>query len=146
DQAEAALALAEISGEDARIAGDGRARGVSHPLSAGCLEARVRLAEAAAQRVPGVVRAALKIARGLDSYSGSDSGTTIVGHDGVGSICSGGRYDSLASDGKQTYPGVGISVGVTRLVSRLLHENLVTATRSTPTAVLVAVWDEQDRM
>ena len=106
----------------------------------------MRLVEAAAQRVPGVVRADLKIARGLDYYTGSVYETTLVGHEGLGSICSGGRYDSLASDGKKTYPGVGISVGVTRLVSRLLHENLVTATRSTPTAVLVAVWDEQERM
>ena len=145
-QAEAALALAEISGEDARIADDVRALGVSHPLLDEGLEELVRLVEAAAQRVPGVVRADLKIARGLDYYTGSVYETTLVGHEGLGSICSGGRYDSLASDGKKTYPGVGISVGVTRLVSRLLHENLVTATRSTPTAVLVAVWDEQERM
>src|SRR5699024_680116 len=125
---------------------DVRALGVSHPLLDEGLEELVRLVEAAAQRVPGVVRADLKIARGLDYYTGSVYETTLVGHEGLGSICSGGRYDSLASDGKKTYPGVGISVGVTRLVSRLLHENLVTATRSTPTAVLVAVWDEQDRM
>src|SRR5699024_8374897 len=63
----------------------------------------------------------------------------------LGSICSGGRYDSLATDGKRTYPGVGISVGVTRLVSRLLGDGLVDVTRSSPTVVLVAVWDEDDR-
>src|SRR5699024_12569369 len=83
---------------------------------------------------------------GGDHRHGSVRESTRLGHEGQGPICSGGRHDSLASDGKQTYPGVGISVGVTRLVSRLLHENLVTATRSTPTAVLVAVWDEQERM
>lgn len=146
EQAEAALALAAISGDDASIADDVRALGVTHPLLAEGLDELVRLVEAAAQRVPGVVRADLKIARGLDYYTGSVYETTLVGHESLGSICSGGRYDSLATDGKKTYPGVGISVGVTRLVSRLLHQNLVTATRSTPTAVLVAVWDEQDRM
>src|SRR5699024_3240054 len=71
--------------------------------------------------------------------------TTLVGHEGLGSICSGGRYDSLATDGKRTYPGVGISVGVTRLVSRLLSQGLMCATRPVPTAGLVAVCDEGSR-
>ncbi|MEK9810767.1 MAG: His/Gly/Thr/Pro-type tRNA ligase C-terminal domain-containing protein, partial [Candidatus Nanopelagicales bacterium] len=57
----------------------------------------------------------------------------------------GGRYDSLARDGKTTYPGVGISLGVTRLVSLLLGRGLVRATRKVPAAVLVAVVDEDSR-
>ena len=67
----------------------------------------------------------LKIARGLDYYTGSVYETVLVGHENLGSICSGGRYDSLASDGATTYPGVGMSVGVSRLVSRLLSAGLV---------------------
>ena len=55
-----------------------------------------------------------------------------------GSVCSGGRYDSLASDGRTTYPGVGISIGVTRLVHLLVAKRGLTASRSTPAAVLVA--------
>src|SRR5690625_813117 len=145
EQAEAALALAAISGEDSRIADDVRALGVSHPLLDEGLEELVRLVEAAAQRVPGVVHADLKIARGLDYYTGSVYETTLTGHESLGSICSGGRYDSLATDGKRTYPGVGISVGVTRLVSRLLTQNLVAASRAVPTCVVVAVWDEPER-
>ncbi len=144
-QAEAALALAAISGSDASFVDRVRALGVSHPMLEEGLDELARLVEAAARRVPGVVEANLKIARGLDYYTGSVYETTLVGHEGLGSICSGGRYDSLASDGKRTYPGVGISVGVTRLVSRLISENLVAPTRATPTAVLVAVWDEQER-
>ena len=98
-----------------------------------------------AQAAPGVLVADLKIARGLDYYTGSVYETVLVGHEQLGSICSGGRYDSLASDGATTYPGVGISVGVSRLVSRLLSAELVTVTRTVPSAVLVAVTDEPSR-
>jgi len=91
------------------------------------------------------VVADLKIARGLDYYTGSVYETVLVGHEQLGSICSGGRYDTLASDGSTTYPGVGLSIGVSRLVSRLIGGGLVTATRSVPSAVLVAVADEEHR-
>ena len=87
----------------------------------------------------------LKIARGLDYYTGSVYETVLVGHEELGSICSGGRYDSLASDGSTTYPGVGLSIGVSRLVSRLLGAGLVAATRDVPSAVVVAVTDEETR-
>ena len=63
------------------------------------------LIRAAAVRAPGVVVADLKIARGLDYYTGSVYETVLVGHEQLGSICSGGRYDTLASDGANTYPG-----------------------------------------
>ncbi len=68
-----------------------------------------------------------------------------MGHEGLGSVCSGGRYDALASDGDTRYPGVGISVGVSRLVSRLLSQDLVRASRGVPTCVLVAVTSEDTR-
>ena len=53
--------------------------------------------------------------------------------------------DALASDGRTTYPGVGISIGVTRLLGRLLGQGRLAATRRTPTAVLVALADEESR-
>ena len=59
-----------------------------------------------------VVEADLRIARGLDYYTGTVFETRMAGYQSLGSVCSGGRYDSLASDGKTTYPGVGISLGV----------------------------------
>jgi histidyl-tRNA synthetase len=105
----------------------------------------VSLLEAARAQQPGTVVADLRIARGLDYYTGSVYETTLVGHESLGSICSGGRYDALVSDGGRSYPGVGMSVGVTRLVSRLLREQLVRASRPVPTAVLVAVADETHR-
>jgi len=69
----------------------------------------------------------------------------MVGFEHLGSICSGGRYDALATDGRTTYPGVGISFGVTRTLAPLLSRGLVAGSRSTPTCVLVALPAEDDR-
>ena len=75
----------------------------------------------------------LTIARGLDYYTGTVYETIMLDHPEVGSICSGGRYDNLAEyyTDKQL-PGVGISIGLTRLFSVLeaqgyLNEELLTA-------------------
>ncbi len=59
----------------------------------------------AARYVPGRLVADLKIARGLDYYTGTVYETELVGFESWGSISSGGRYDSLATDGRTTYPG-----------------------------------------
>lgn len=149
DQAAAVLELAHVRGEDGsvidRVRDLAARHGVAHELLETGLGELAQLLEAAGRAAPGVLVADLKIARGLDYYTGSVYETVLVGHEQLGSICSGGRYDSLASDGATTYPGVGISVGVSRLVSRLLSAGLVTVTRTVPSAVLVAVTDEQSR-
>jgi histidyl-tRNA synthetase len=95
--------------------------------------------------LPGVFTAELKIARGLDYYTGSVYETSWLGHEDLGSICSGGRYDSLARDNRATYPGVGLSVGVSRLVSRLITANLAEPSRAVSAACLVAVNHEAER-
>jgi len=100
---------------------------------------------AAREAVPGRLVADLSIARGLDYYTGTVYETQLVGYESMGSISSGGRYDSLATDGKQTYPGVGISLGVSRMLVPLLAKGRLVASRSVPTAVLVAVNDEETR-
>jgi histidyl-tRNA synthetase len=149
EQAKACLELAGISGSDASVVESVRSLAVAYGASTELLETGLAelgaLIEAAGARAPGVVVADLKIARGLDYYPGSVYETVLVGHEALGSICSGGRYDTLASDGKNTYPGVGLSIGVSRLVSRLLSAGLVRATRGVPTAVLVAVVNEEER-
>ncbi len=62
----------------------------------------------------------LKIARGLDYYTGTVYETVLKDHPQLGSICSGGRYDELASNyTKQSLPGVGISIGLSRLFYQL---------------------------
>ena len=87
----------------------------------------------------------LTIARGLDYYTGTVYETAMLDHPEIGSICSGGRYDNLASQGNRKYPGVGLSIGLSRLVSYMLHSAGAHASRVSPASVLVAVWNEQDR-
>ena len=112
-------------------------------LMAEGLAALGALVEAVNAAVPGTAEADLSIARGLDYYTGAVYETTLEGHEDLGSICSGGRYDSLVAGGG--FPGVGMSIGVSRLVSRLVSRGMLVATRSVPSAVLVAVMDEQTR-
>jgi histidyl-tRNA synthetase len=144
-QAKAALRLAEISSTDAAFVEQVRALGVRHETLDQGLEQLATVITAANKHAPGLLVADLRIARGLDYYTGTVYETQLVGHESYGSICSGGRYDALAGDGRTTYPGVGISIGVSRLLGRLIGHGLVRATRSTPTAVLVALADEDSR-
>ncbi|MCU1572512.1 MAG: histidyl-tRNA synthetase, partial [Micrococcaceae bacterium] len=142
EQAAAALALASIRTEDTSFVAQVRALGVSHELLDQGLDELEQVIAAASVRAPGSVVADLSIARGLDYYTGTVYETVLVGHESLGSICSGGRYDSLATKGNRTFPGVGLSIGVTRLVSRIVGQDLAVASRSVPTAVLVALSSE----
>jgi histidyl-tRNA synthetase len=139
------LELAGIRTSDASFAERVRALGVTDDLLDEGIAELVAVVEGANARRPGSVVADLRIARGLDYYTGTVYETQLVGFESVGSIASGGRYDSLASDGKQTFPGVGISLGVTRLVSILLGRDLVDVSRPVPSVVLVAVVDDSTR-
>ena len=85
------------------------------------LDTLAMIVDEAARIRPGSVIADLKIARGLDYYTGSVYETFLDGAASLGSICSGGRYDNLASQGNRKYPGVGLSIGLSRLVSYMLH-------------------------
>ena len=147
EQARACVALTEVTADGDELAGKVKALGVQHPLlDEGVDElSRVLLGAASLRSDRFAVVADLRIARGLDYYTGTVYETRMEGFEHLGSICSGGRYDALASDGRTTYPGVGISLGVTRALGPLLARGLLTATRSTPTCVLVALPDEESR-
>ena len=86
----------------------------------------------------------LTIARGLDYYTGTVYETTMLDHPEIGSICSGGRYDNLAeyyTDKK--LPGVGISIGATRLFYVLEEQGLLNPNQPTaPADVLVIPMSE----
>ena len=145
EQAEQCLALAAIRTDDLGFVEQVRALGVQHPTLDEGLEALSRVIQTGMDNAPGAMVADLKIARGLDYYTGTVYESQLEGHESWGSFCSGGRYDALASDGRTTYPGVGISIGVSRLLGLLLGKGLLTASRSTPACVLVAVNDEAGR-
>ncbi len=144
-QAKAALALAEISSADASFADAVGALGVEDPLLDEGLAELVRVVEAANEHAPGLLVADLKIARGLDYYTGTIYETQMRGYERFGSICSGGRYDNLATAGADRYPGVGISIGVSRLLGLLFGADALMISRPVPTCVLVALPSEDDR-
>jgi histidyl-tRNA synthetase len=96
----------------------------------------------------GVPRSAfavdLGVVRGLDYYTGTIYETTLTRYPEIGSICSGGRYDDLASYFTSTrLPGVGISIGLTRLFSRLAEAKLLQPLVRTPAEVLVTTMGAQ---
>ena len=85
----------------------------------------------------------LSIARGLDYYTGTVYETTLLGHEALGSICSGGRYEELVGVFLgEKMPGVGISIGLTRLISRLLKAGVLSTLAATPAQVMVVNMQE----
>jgi histidyl-tRNA synthetase len=116
-----------------------RALGVTDPLLDEGLAELVQVVEAAAEHTPGLVVAELKVARGLDYYTGTVYETQLRGYERFGSICSGGRYDNLASSGSERFPGVGISIGVSRMLGLLFGQQALTVSRSVPTCVVIAL-------
>jgi histidyl-tRNA synthetase len=84
----------------------------------------------------------LTVIRGLDYYTGTVYETRLLAHPDLGSICSGGRYDDLASYfTNEKLPGVGISIGLSRLMFRLLDAGVIKAGAATPAQVLVTTMD-----
>lgn len=80
----------------------------------------------------------LTIARGLDYYTGTVYETFLNDYPNIGSICSGGRYDNLAGFyTKQKLPGVGISIGLTRLFYQLNEAKLIKSEDNSLTKVII---------
>ncbi|MGO4220739.1 histidine--tRNA ligase [Lysobacter sp. TAF61] len=84
------------------------------------------------------------IARGLDYYTGTVYETTLNDYPQIGSICSGGRYENLASHyTKSKLPGVGISIGLTRLFWQLREAGLLGNSAGSTVQAMVALMDGQ---
>ena len=86
-----------------------------------------------------------KIARGLDYYTGTVYETNLLNYPGLGSICSGGRYDDLAGYYTKTpLSGVGISIGLSRLFYALQKEGVIIADQQSPAhTIVIPVAEEQ---
>ncbi|MCR6033762.1 histidine--tRNA ligase [Nocardioides sp. zg-579] len=147
EQADRCLELATIRSTDDSFVDRVRALGVEDPLlEEGLTELAALLRGCASLTGDQVtIEADLSIARGLDYYTGTVFETRLEGSESLGSICSGGRYDALASDGRTTYPGVGISLGVSRVLVPLLNRGALVADRKVPSVVLVALTGEDTR-
>lgn len=86
----------------------------------------------------------LSITRGLDYYTSTVYETFINGYESIGSVCSGGRYDNLASNfTKQKLPGVGMSIGLTRLFYQLQELGLIEDKKVDTVEFLVLPMDEE---
>ena len=127
-QADEILKFIAISGTNAEViaALEGYA-GRSDIFDLGLQELKAVTANLAAFGVPEENFAVdLTIARGLDYYTGTVYETTLLDHPEIGSVCSGGRYDNLAGYYiEKALPGVGISIGLTRLFYVLDEQGLL---------------------
>ena len=118
ERAEEILRFIAIRGSNAEVlaALDGY-QGRNEVFDQGLAELKTVTGSLAAFGVPeGNFAVDLTIARGLDYYTGTVYETTLLDHPEIGSVCSGGRYDNLAEYyTDRQLPGVGISIGLTRL-------------------------------
>jgi histidyl-tRNA synthetase len=147
ESADKCLALAEIRGTNSSVVNDIRALGMKHEILDQGLDELAYVMDAVRDLPPASVVADLHIARGLDYYTGTVYEGVMEGHEHIGSVCSGGRYDNLAASigGSGKLPGIGVSVGVSRILGRLFGEKLLGANRSSPACVLVALTSDETR-
>ena len=150
DQADRCLDLATIRVSDHTLVEKVQALGVSDDLLNRGLAELASVLEGCADAVTAseggvVVEANLRIARGLDYYTGTVVEIYMEGYDRLKAVGGGGRYDALADDGRTTYPGVGVSFGVSRTLVPLIADGVLAGSRSVPSAVLVALADEESR-
>ncbi len=128
EQADEILKFISIQGSNSQViaALDGYA-GRDETFDLGLAELKAVTANLAAFGVPEANFAVdLTIARGLDYYTGTVYETTLLDHPEIGSVCSGGRYDNLAGYYiEKALPGVGISIGLTRLFYVLDEQGLL---------------------
>jgi len=146
-QSDQCLELATIETTDTSFVERVRALGVQHELLETGLEELAAVIEgcASVRSDRFEVEASLSLARGLDYYTGTVFEIYMVGFEFLKSVGGGGRYDALASDGRNTYPGVGISFGISRSIVPLISRGLLSADRKVPSVVLVALADEESR-
>ncbi|ABD12900.1 histidyl-tRNA synthetase [Frankia casuarinae] len=140
DQVRACLELTGIRGCDPGVVEEVRRLGVKSDLLSEGLDELAAVLGDLADLPAGDVVADLSIARGLDYYTGTVYEAKFVDWPDFGSICSGGRYDNLAGSFiRRNLPGVGISIGLTRIFAKLLAEGLLTTGPSSPADVLVVI-------
>ena len=128
EQADGILKFISISGTNAQVlAALEEYTGKNEMFDQGVAELKAVTANLAAFGVPEANFAVdLTIARGLDYYTGTVYETTLLDHPEIGSVCSGGRYDNLAGYYiDKELPGVGISIGLTRLFYVLDEQGLL---------------------
>lgn len=138
DIAQRCLALANIRTTDLSFLERVRALGITSDLLNEGLDELAFVIDALHTLPQGTLVADLSIARGFNYYTGTIYETRLLEFPTIGSICSGGRYDNLAGAFiNRKLPGVGISLGLTRLFGKLVAEKRLPVGPKCPTQVLV---------
>lgn len=145
-QAAACLDLAGIRGTDTSVIAAITDRGVSSDLLTEGLNELAFVLSSLADLPAGTIVADLSIARGLDYYTGTVYEGRFADWPGYGSICSGGRYENLAGSFiRRDLPGVGLSIGLTRIFAKLATEGLLQTGPKSPAEILVVIPSDQRR-
>jgi histidyl-tRNA synthetase len=139
------LALAEIKANDDSFGDSLRSLDIRHELLDKGIEELTFVMNNLSHLPKGSVKADLGIIRGLDYYTGTILETYLKDMD-LGAIGSGGRYDNLAgSFVSQKLPGIGVSIGLTRLFAMLLDGGYIKPAAKCPTQILVVLPEEARR-
>jgi histidyl-tRNA synthetase len=146
EQVTACLDLAQIRGADTSVIEDITRLGAKSDLLSEGLDELGFVLDSLSDLPTGSVVADLSIARGLDYYTGTVYEGKFTDWPGYGSICSGGRYENLAGSFiRRSLPGIGLSIGLTRIFAKLVTEGLLHAGASCPSDVLVVVPNDERR-
>ena len=136
--AQRCLDLAKIKTFDSSFVEQVKALGVSNPMLEEGLEELKFVMDSAATVQTGKVCADLSIARGLDYYTGTVYEGKLADYPDFPTVFAGGRYDNLVGMFlKKKLPGVGISIGFTRIFGKMLKEGRLDLAEKCPTNVLV---------
>lgn len=131
--------LASIKSDNTGFAEQVRAFGIDNDLLEAGLEELTFVMLELAHLEKGSVFADMSIARGFDYYTGTVYEGKLVNYPDFPTVCAGGRYDNLVgSYSRQKLPGVGISIGFSRIFSKLVKEGRIEVGAKCPTAVMVA--------
>ncbi len=145
EQVEKVLAFTEIAGTNDEVLDSLDALGIDNEIFRdGVAKLRQLVIALRTMNVPEKrFKIDLKIARGLDYYTGTVYETILNDLPGVGSVCSGGRYDDLAGNYTNTeLTGVGISIGLSRLFYKLLEAGIIKPTQQSLAEAIIMPLDD----
>jgi len=139
DVAQKCVDLAMIKTDDVGFAEKVRAFGIDNDVLEAGIEELMFVMLELSHLEKGTVIADMSIARGFDYYTGTVYEGKLVNYPDFPTICAGGRYDNLVGAySRQKLPGVGISIGFSRIFSKLIKEGRLQIGAKCPTDILVA--------
>ncbi|TQK45451.1 histidyl-tRNA synthetase [Streptomyces sp. SLBN-118] len=139
-QVGACVELASLRGTDASVVEDITGLGIRSELLSEGLDELAFVLDSLSDLPTGSLLADLSIARGLDYYTGTVYEGKFTDWPGYGSICSGGRYENLAGSYiRRNLPGIGMSIGLTRIFAKLLAEGLLPTGPASPSDLLMVL-------